>query len=177
MGSHTKNQEEFEIKSQVKDTDSNNKLAVHDLEAKKWEIPFVIEPSAGVDRGVLAVLNEAFKKELLEDGSERIVMRFKPHLAPISNVLPLKRNNEDIVSKARQIKRQPSTRLGRIVYEDTGNIGKGYRRHDEAGTPFCITIDFQTIQQDGSVTIRDRDTMKQELSQRRTSRLYAQTDL
>ena len=165
LGSHTKNQDEFEIKSQVKDNkDSNNKLAVHDLEAKKWEIPFVIEPSAGVDRGVLAVLNEAFKKELLEDGSERIVMRFKPHLAPIkAAVLPLKRNNEDIVSKARQIKRQLSRLgVGRIVYEDTGNIGKGYRRHDEAGTPFCITIDFQTIEQDGSVTIRDRDTMKQE---------------
>ena len=91
-------------------------------------------------------------------------MRFKPHLAPIkAAVLPLKRNNEDIVSKARQIKRQLSQLgLGRIVYEDTGNIGKGYRRHDEAGTPFCITIDFQTIEQDGSVTIRDRDTMKQE---------------
>ena len=66
-------------------------------------------------------------------------------------------------SKARQIKRQLSELgLGRIVYEATGNIGKGYRRHDEAGTPFCITIDFQTIEQDGSVTIRDRDTMKQE---------------
>ena len=165
LGSHTKNQEEFEIKSQVKDNkDSNNKLAVHDLGAKKWEIPFVIEPSAGVDRGVLAVLNEAFKKESLEDGSERVVMQFKPHLAPIkAAVLPLKRNNEDIVSKARQIKRQLSRLgLGRIVYEDTGNIGKGYRRHDEAGTPFCITIDFQTIEQDGTVTIRNRDTMKQE---------------
>ena len=165
LGSHTKNQEEFEIKSQVKENkDSNNKLAVHDLKDKKWEIPFVIEPSAGVDRGVLAVLNEAFRKELLEDGSERIVMQFKPHLAPIkAAVLPLKRNNESIVSKARQIKRQLSRLgLGRIVYEDTGNIGKGYRRHDEAGTPFCITIDFETIEQDGSVTIRDRDTMRQE---------------
>ena len=91
-------------------------------------------------------------------------MRFKPHLAPIkAAVLPLKRNNEEIVSKAKQIKRQLSRLgLGRIVYEDTGNIGKGYRRHDEAGTPFCITIDFQTIEHDGSVTIRDRDTMKQE---------------
>ena len=165
LGSHTKNQEEFEIHSQVKENkDSNNKLAVHDLETKKWEIPFVIEPSAGVDRGVLAVLNEAFKKESLEDGTERIVMQFKPHLAPIkAAVLPLKRNNKDIVIKAGQIKRQLSRLgLGRIVYEDTGNIGKGYRRHDEAGTPFCITIDFQTIEQDGTVTIRNRDTMKQE---------------
>ena len=165
LGSHTKNQEEFEIHAQVKENkDSNNKLAVHDLETKKWEIPFVIEPSAGVDRGVLAVLNEAFKKESLEDGSERIVMQFKPHLAPIkAAVLPLKRNNKDIVIKAGQIKRQLSRLgLGRIVYEDTGNIGKGYRRHDEAGTPFCITIDFQTIEQDGTVTIRNRDTMKQE---------------
>jgi len=124
----------------------------------------VIEPSAGVDRGVLAVMNEAYRVETLENGSERTVMGFKPHLAPIKvAVLPLKRNHEGIVSKAKGIKRElQSMGLGRILYEDTGNIGKGYRRHDEVGTPMCVTVDFQTIEEDDTVTVRDRDTMAQE---------------
>ena len=91
-------------------------------------------------------------------------MSFKPHLSPIKvAVLPLKRNHEGIVSKAKGIKRTlQSMGLGRILYEDTGNIGKGYRRHDEVGTPLCITVDFQTIEEDDTVTVRDRDTMTQE---------------
>ena len=77
-------------------------------------------------------------------------------------ILPLKRNHEGIVSKARQIKQQlQKLGLGRIFYEDTGNLGKGYRRHDEVGTPLCVTVDFQTIEEDDTVTIRDRDTMAQ----------------
>jgi glycyl-tRNA synthetase len=164
LGSHTKAQKEFGIQSKVMaNPDSNAKLAIRDLEANEWIVPFVIEPSAGVDRGVLAVLNEAYRVEQLEDGKERTVLAFKPHLAPIkAAVLPLKRNHEGIVAKARSIKQElQALGLGRILFEETGNIGKGYRRHDEVGTPICITVDFQTVEEDDTVTVRDRDTMAQ----------------
>tara|TARA_Y200000002_G_scaffold87900_1_gene70199 strand:- start:205 stop:1200 length:996 start_codon:yes stop_codon:yes gene_type:complete len=165
LGSHTKNQEEYDLSAKVEpNNDSNAKLALQDLEAKKWHVPFVIEPSAGVDRGVLAVMNEAYRVETLDNGSERTVMAFKPHLAPIKvAILPLKRNHEGIVAKAKAIKSDlMQLGIGRIFYEDTGNIGKGYRRHDEVGTPLCVTVDFQTIEDDDTVTVRNRDTMAQE---------------
>jgi glycyl-tRNA synthetase len=164
LGSHTKDQKKFGIQSKVMaNPDSNAKLAIRDLEANEWIVPFVIEPSAGVDRGVLAVLNEAYRVEQLEDGKERTVLAFKPHLAPIkAAVLPLKRNHEGIVAKAKSIKQElQALGLGRILFEETGNIGKGYRRHDEVGTPICITVDFQTVEEDDTVTVRDRDTMAQ----------------
>ena len=120
-------------------------------------------PAAGVERGVLAVLNEAFKIEKLEGGKERTVLAFKPHLAPIkAAVIPLKRNNEELVEAATSLKRKlQSLSLGRVLLENSGNIGKSYRRHDEVGTPLCLTVDFQTLE-DQTVTVRDRDTMGQE---------------
>ena len=123
---------------------------------------FVIEPSAGVDRGVLAIMNEAFNIEDLGDGKERLVLKLKPHLSPIkAAVIPLKKNNEDIVKKSTDLKRNlQKLNLGRVVLENTGNIGKGYRRHDEIGTPLCITIDFESLE-DNTATVRDRDTMNQ----------------
>ena len=165
LGSHTKNQEEYDLSARVEpNKDSKAKLALQDLEAKKWHVPFVIEPSAGVDRGVLAIMNEAYRIETLENGNERTVMAFKPHLAPIKvAILPLKRNHDAIVAKAKAIKKDlMQLGIGRIFYEDTGNIGKGYRRHDEVGTPLCVTVDFQTVEEDDTVTVRDRDTMAQE---------------
>ena len=165
LGSHTKTQDELNIQAKVEpNNDSNARLAMQDIDSKAWQVPYVIEPSAGVDRGVLAVMNEAYRVETLDNGSERTVMGFKPHLAPIKvAVLPLKRNHEGIVGKAKGIKRDlQSLGLGRILYEDTGNIGKGYRRHDEVGTPLCVTVDFQTIEEDDTVTVRDRDSMAQE---------------
>jgi glycyl-tRNA synthetase len=164
LGSHTKAQGEFVIAAKVApNNDSNTKLAVQDPDTKAWTVPYVIEPSAGVDRGVLAVLNEAYRVEQLENGTERTVLGFKPHLAPIKvAVVPLKRNHDGIVDKARAIKRElQALGLGRVVYEHTGNIGKAYRRHDEVGTPLCVTVDFDTIEKDDTVTIRDRDTMAQ----------------
>ena len=135
-------------------------------------MPFVIEPSAGVDRALLAVLSEAFTKEMLENGNERIVLKFKPHLAPIKvAVIPLARNKPELVELARQIKSDlQKLGLGRILLEDSGNIGKAYRRHDEVGTPYCVTVDFDTIGQNegenaalkNTVTIRDRDTLQQQ---------------
>ena len=165
LGSHSKNQSELGLHARVMDNvDSNTRLAIQDIESKKWIVPYVIEPSAGVDRGVLAVMNEAYRVEKLENGTERIVMGFKPHLSPIKvAVLPLKRNHEGIMAKARAVKQSlQKLGLGRILFEDTGNIGKGYRRHDEIGTPLCVTVDFDTIEKDDTVTVRDRDTMQQE---------------
>ncbi len=163
LGSHSKNQKDFDIYSNVSDNnESNAKLALQDIETKKWFIPYVIEPSAGVDRGVLAILNEAYKVEELEDGKTRIVLKLKPHLSPIkAAVIPLKKNNKKLVEIASNIKKTlQGLRLGRVLLENSGNIGKSYRRHDEVGTPLCITVDFETLDDD-SVTIRDRDTMQQ----------------
>ena len=163
IGSHTKNQKDFEINADViKNDDSVTKLAIQDKINNTWTIPYVIEPSAGVDRGFLAVLNEAYKIEKLENGKERTVLSLKSHLSPIkAAVIPLKRNNQDLVNKAVELKKQlQSIGLGRVVLDNAGNIGKSYRRHDEVGTPICITIDFETLD-DNSVTVRDRDTMEQ----------------
>ena len=164
LGSHSKDQAGLTIDAQVlANPDSNARLAIRDLASGEWQVPYVIEPSAGVDRGVLAVLNEAYRVEELDNGSTRTVLGLKPHLAPVKvAVLPLKRNHEGIVGKARAIKRDlQSLGFGRVLYEDTGNIGKGYRRHDEVGTPLCLTVDFQTLEGDDTVTVRDRDTMEQ----------------
>ena len=165
LGSHSKNQHELDLAARVApNADSSARLAVRNPDTGTWFVPYVIEPSAGVDRGVLAIMNEAYRHEELDNGSTRTVLGFKPHLAPVkAAVLPLKRNHEGIVAKARAVKQElQALGLGRILYEHTGNIGKGYRRHDEVGTPMCITVDFQTIEQDDTVTVRDRDTMAQE---------------
>ena len=164
LGSHSKNQKELKISAKTDiNTSSNAKLAIQDIETQDWSVPYVIEPSAGVDRGVLAVLNEAYKVEKLEDNKERIVLAFKPHLAPIkAAVIPLKKNNDSLVGAAIELKSKLQTLgLGRVVVENTGNIGKSYRKHDEVGTPLCVTIDFDTLEK-GIVTIRNRDTMQQE---------------
>ena len=164
LGSHTKNQDGLGIGASVtRNEDSNARLAVQRLADKRWTVPYVIEPSAGVDRGVLALLNEAYAIETLANGTKRTVLSLQPHLAPIkAAVLPLKRNHDGIVQRARGIKGDlMKLGLGRILFENTGNIGKGYRRHDEVGTPLCITVDFQTLD-DESVTVRNRDTMHQD---------------
>lgn len=164
LGSHTKNQEEFSIEARVMENkDSNTKLNYQDVVNKKSYIPFVIEPSAGLDRGLLAILCEAYNVEKVGE-NERIVMKFKKHLAPIKvAVIPLAKNNEKIVAKCHEIKEMlQKLGIGRIRYEDTGNVGKAYRRNDEIGTPLCITVDFETFEKEPeSVTIRDRDTMEQ----------------
>ncbi|RCL38304.1 MAG: glycine--tRNA ligase [SAR86 cluster bacterium] len=163
LGSHSKNQSELNIQAAVmENNESNARLATQNLETKEWCVPYVIEPSAGVDRGVLAVLNEAYKVEDLEDGKTRTVLNLKPHLSPIkAAVIPLKKNHDGLVEIASNIKKNlQQLRLGRILLENSGNIGKSYRRHDEIGTPLCITVDFDSLE-DNSVTVRDRDSMKQ----------------
>ncbi len=165
LGSHTKNQSDFDIQSNVSNNiSSNSKLAMMCRDSKKWIVPFVIEPSAGLDRGVLAVLTESYTDEKIDGDSSRIVLKLPKHLSPIkAAIIPLKKNNPDIVNKAKEIKSMlQKLGLGRIILENTGNIGKSYRKHDEVGTPICITIDFDTLEKN-TVTIRDRDSMNQEI--------------
>ena len=164
LGSHSKNQEDLKIKAKVaKNNSSNAKLAIQELDTNKWVVPFVIEPSAGVERAFLAILNEAYKVEELNDGKTRVLLSLKPHLAPIKAAfIPLKKNNKDLVDLAYKLKNQlQSMKLGRVVVENTGNIGKSYRKHDEIGTPVCITVDFDSLEKN-KVTLRDRDDMSQE---------------
>ena len=164
LGSHSKRNSDLDLDAKViANLRSNAQLRVRDLEKNQWIVPYVIEPSMGVERGVLAILVAALDSEDLGNGNRRTVLRLKPHLAPIKvAVLPLKRNHEGIMATARALRRDlVRTGVGRVFFEDTGNIGKGYRRHDEVGTPLVITVDFDTIEGDGSVTLRDRDTMTQ----------------
>ncbi len=166
LGNHTRYQSELNLSSTVHENkESSAKLALFDDETKKWYVPFVIEPSAGVERGVLAVLTEAYTEETLPNGEIRTVLKLKKHLAPVKvAIIPLKRNHAGIVQMAQTIKRDLlKTGIGRVMLEDSGNIGKAYRRHDEIGTPLCITVDFESIEKEpATVTIRNRDTMQQE---------------
>ncbi len=162
LGSHSKKQKELAINSNVKENKhSNSKMAIQDSSGE-WIVPYVIEPSAGVERGFLAILNEAYLLEELEDGKTRVVLKLKPHLSPVkAAVIPLKKNSSELVNSAKQIKKDlQKLGLGRVIFENTGNIGKSYRKHDEIGTPVCITVDFETLN-DKTVTIRDRDSMDQ----------------
>ncbi len=171
LGSHTKSQQDFNIDAVVSNNeDSITKLACQDLETKSWFIPYVIEPSAGVDRGVLAVLSEAYHEETLESGQTRTVLKLAKHLAPVkAAVIPLAKNKPEILAAAEKVVKMLRQKCkGKIVFENTGNIGKAYRRHDEIGTPYCITIDFDTIgasdsnpQYINTVTVRDRDSCEQ----------------
>ncbi|HKG23242.1 MAG TPA: glycine--tRNA ligase [Blastocatellia bacterium] len=142
--------------------DSTADLTYFDHESNKHVVPYVIEPSAGVDRSILAFLMDAYHEEEVNDG-KRVVLRLHPDLAPIKvAVLPLAKNKEGIVRMAKEIKSRLQ-RGGsiRAVYDDTAGIGKLYRRQDEVGTPVCLTVDHQSLEDD-QVTIRDRDSMQQE---------------
>ncbi len=129
----------------------------HDPETGEKFYPHVIEPTFGVDRTVLAVLCDAY-----EEQEERIVLKLKPALAPYKvAVFPLLKNKPELVAKAKEIY-DALRKDFMVAWDDRGNIGKRYFSQDEIGTPFCITVDFDTLEKDDSVTVRDRDTMKQE---------------
>lgn len=124
-------------------------------------IPYVVEPSFGVDRTFLTVLVDAYEVEELPDGTKRTLLRFAKHLAPIQiAVLPLKKNEPRIVSQAKEIVKTLRKQFT-VTYDDTAAIGKLYRRQDEIGTPYCITVDFDSIEKDHKVTVRNRDSMEQ----------------
>jgi len=122
--------------------------------------PYVIEPSLGVERLLLAILFQAYYEEIVKEET-RVVLKLSMIVVSIKiAILLLKKNEERIVNKAKEIFKMLS-KVYSVQYDDTGSIGKLYRRADEIGTPFCITVDFQTIEQDDTVTVRDRDTMSQ----------------
>src|SRR3989338_549802 len=131
-----------------------------DPDTKDRYIPHVIETSVGVDRTVLMVLCESYSEDEM-NGEKRVVLRLHPRMAPVkAAVFPLLKNKPDLVSKAREVYAMLKKSEPRVMWDDNGNIGKRYRRQDEIGTPVCITIDFQTLE-DGSVTVRSRDTGEQ----------------
>jgi glycyl-tRNA synthetase len=150
---------------------SGKPLEYFDEETKQKFVPHVVEPSAGVDRTALALLCEAFDEEVVagENGTSetRTVLRFHPRIAPIKcGVFPLLKNKPALVAKAREIANALRP-LVAVFYDEAGAIGRRYRRQDEAGTPFGVTVDFDTIGENGpekvdTVTLRHRDSMKQE---------------
>jgi glycyl-tRNA synthetase len=150
---------------------SGKPLDYFDEETKERFIPHVVEPSAGVDRTVLAILCNAYDEETVTDekgkSETRIVMRFHPRMAPVkAGVFPLLKNNPQLVGKAREIQSALRPHMN-VFYDETGAIGRRYRRQDEAGTPFGITVDFETLGEKDpalldTVTLRHRDSMKQE---------------
>jgi glycyl-tRNA synthetase len=144
---------------------SGRALEYFDEETKQKVVPYVIEPSAGADRSTLAFLVDAYHQEEVR-GEKRVVLRFHPELAPVKiAVLPLLKKNDRIVETAKKLCAELKQNWF-SVYDDTASIGRLYRRQDEVGTPFCITVDVQTVGDDktpadGKVTVRDRDTMQQ----------------
>ena len=163
LGSHTKAQNEFKISANVMDNkDSTVKLSYSDPQTGENFIPYVIETAMGVNRAMLAVMHNAYTEEELPDGKSRLVLKLRPKLAPVkAAVIPLARNVPELLDIATNIENDlRRLAIGRIELENSGNIGKNYRRHDEIGTPVCITVDHQTLE-DATVTLRLRDTMEQ----------------
>ena len=141
--------------------DSTEDLSYFDEPTKTRFYPHVIEPAAGVNRTVLAVLMDAYSEKTNDKGETRVILKLSPQLAPIkAAILPLAKNKPEIVGMAKAIKRSLQPTL-RAVYDDTGGIGKLYARQDEIGTPLCVTVDHQSLE-DEAVTVRDRDTWEQE---------------
>ena len=150
---------------------SGKSMEVFDQEANTKYVPHVIEPSAGVDRLILALICEAFEEENVTDDKGqtevRTVLRFHPRVAPIkAGIFPLLKNKPELVKKALEIRDALRPHMN-VFYDDGGAIGRRYRRQDEAGTPYCVTVDFDTIGENGdanrdTVTLRHRDSMTQE---------------
>lgn len=148
---------DFDLKQHIEHSGAD--LYYTDEEGNKF-IPHCIEPSFGLTRTLLAVLCEAYTEEKAGD-EIRMVMKFLPELAPVKvAVFPLLKNKPELVAKAREIYNSLKPQF-MCEFDDNGNVGKRYRRQDEIGTPYCVTVDFDTLD-DNAVTVRDRDTMKQE---------------
>jgi len=148
---------------------SRVKLEYYDAINNKRYIPYVVEPSLGVDRLLLVLLCDAYEVEKLDDGEERVVLHFHPKIAPVkAAILPLVKKGK--VKEVAEELFQKLIQRWNVEYDETQSIGKRYRRQDELGTPYCITVDFDTIgegdnvnpEHKGMVTVRDRDSMKQE---------------
>ena len=150
---------DFDLSAHI--SKSGADLSYYDEETKERFTPHCIEPSFGLDRMILALLCEAYKEDEM-GGEKRVFLKFKPSVAPVKvAIFPLLKNKPELLKKAQEIFGELKKEIHPIVFDDNGNIGKRYRRQDEIGTPFCITIDFDTLEDD-TVTVRDRDTGKQE---------------
>jgi glycyl-tRNA synthetase len=141
-------------------------LSYYDEETKERFTPHVIEPTFGVGRLLLAVLSDAYAEDE-QNGETRVFLKFKPSMAPVkAAVFPLLKNKPELVAKAREIYTALKKDIPQVAWDDNGNVGKRYRRQDEIGTPYCITIDFDTLgetpEMTDTVTVRDRDTGTQE---------------
>ncbi len=159
LRTHSKKPEDREGKRL--NSDSTDDLSYFDPATNERFYPYVIEPAAGVNRTILAVLMDAYTEKTNEKGEVRVILKLKPELAPIKvAVLPLAKNKPEIVALAKQLKKDLLPAM-RTVYDDTGGIGKLYARQDEIGTPFCVTVDHESLE-DNAVTVRDRDTWAQE---------------
>lgn len=154
----THNRTDFDLKNHARV--SGKDLSYLDEESGERFVPHVIESSVGVGRLMLAVLSDAFERDKVADG-ERVVLKLKPSLAPYKvAVSPLLKNKPELVGFARKIYDELRQEFGMVLWDDNGNIGKRYRRQDEIGTPFCITVDFESLE-DLSVTLRERDSTLQ----------------
>lgn len=159
LKAHSKKPEDREGKRI--NSDSTEDLSYFDPTTNERFYPYVIEPAVGVNRTLLAVLMDAYSEKVNDKGEVRVILKLKPELAPIKvAVLPLAKNKPEIVAMAKDLKRQLLPAM-RTVYDDTGGIGKLYARQDEIGTPFCVTVDHESLE-DNAVTVRDRDTWEQE---------------
>lgn len=143
-------------------TFSKANLEFLDEETKEKLLPHCIEPTFGVDRTVLAILTSGYREDTL-GGETRTYLKIVPKLAPVKvAVFPLLKNKPELISKAREVYGMLKREISDIEFDDNGNIGKRYRRQDEIGTPFCVTVDFDTIEKNAGVTLRRRDTGEQE---------------
>ena len=165
------NRKDFDLKAHSKkpenaegkriNPDTTDDLSYFDPQTNERFYPYVIEPAVGVNRTLLAILMDAYTEKTNDKGEVRVILKLKPELAPIKvAVLPLAKNKPEIVAMAKQLKKDLLPAM-RTVYDDTGGIGKLYARQDEIGTPFCVTVDHESLE-DNSVTVRDRDTWEQE---------------
>ncbi len=154
------NRTDYDLKNHTEH--SGKDLKYFDEETKENYLPYVIEPSAGVERSLLAFLLDAYQEEQDKNGEKRIVLKLHPQLAPIKlAVFPLLKNNQDLVNLAQEIYQKLRLKLNfPLDYDEIGSIGRRYRRQDEIGTPWGVTVDHQSLE-DKTVTIRERDTMKQ----------------
>ena len=150
---------DFDLKNHQEKSGKNLKYRPKDGSAPF--IPHVIEPTYGLDRNILAVLANAYTQDEV-NGEKRVYLKLPAHLAPVKiAVSPLLKNKPELVEKAKEVYGMLKKELGAVMWDDNGNIGKRYRRQDEIGTPYCVTIDFQTLE-DNTVTIRNRDTTEQQ---------------
>lgn len=150
---------DFDLKNHQKHSGKN--LEYRPKDGGEPFIPHVIEPTYGVDRNIMAVISNAYTEDEI-NGEKRVFLKLPAHIAPVKIAIsPLLKNKPELVAKAKEVYDMIKKEFVHVMWDDNGNIGKRYRRQDEIGTPYCVTIDFETLEGDGTVTVRNRDTTEQ----------------